>query len=68
MMRAVAEAAGVSRSTLYRHFGNPAELQRALEQETLAQASTAIECALSEHKPPLAELRAVVSALVSVVA
>ena len=65
-MRAVAEAAGVSRSTLYRHFHNPAELQRAIGQETLARASSAIERSLSEQKPPLAELRSVVSALVRV--
>jgi AcrR family transcriptional regulator len=63
-MRAVAESAAVSRSTLYRHFRNPDELQRALQEETLARAGTAIERSLSEQKPPLAELRAVVSALV----
>jgi AcrR family transcriptional regulator len=65
-MGAVANAAGVSRSTLYRHFGNPAELQRGVQQETLAQVSTAIERSLSEQKPTLAEVRAVVSALVPV--
>jgi AcrR family transcriptional regulator len=41
-MRAVAEAAGVSRSTLYRHFGDPGDLQRAVQRETLARASAAI--------------------------
>jgi len=64
-MRAVAEAAAVSRSTLYRHFGNSDELQRALQQETLARASSAIERSVSEQKPALAELRAVVSTLVT---
>jgi AcrR family transcriptional regulator len=65
-MRAVADAAGVSRSTLYRHFGDPAELQRALQHEALALASAGIEQALSAHKPPLSQVRAVVSTLVTV--
>jgi AcrR family transcriptional regulator len=65
-MRAVAGAAGVSRSTLYRHFRSPAELQRALPQHALAEVSSAIERSLSEQKAPLAELRSVVSALVRI--
>jgi AcrR family transcriptional regulator len=65
-MKAVAEAAGVSRSTLYRHVGNPAELQRLVQHEALTEAATAIERARSKDKPPLAELRSVVSALVEV--
>jgi serine phosphatase RsbU (regulator of sigma subunit)/AcrR family transcriptional regulator len=65
-MRAVADAASVSRSTLYRHFGNPTELQRAVQQETLANAGAAIERSLTEDKPPLGQLRAAVEALVQV--
>jgi AcrR family transcriptional regulator len=65
-MRAVAEVAGVSRSTLYRHFGNPAELHSAVQRETLSKISAAIERTLSERKPPFAELRSVVSALVEI--
>jgi serine phosphatase RsbU (regulator of sigma subunit)/AcrR family transcriptional regulator len=65
-MQAVANAAGVSRSTLYRHFGNLTELQRAVQQETLANASAAIERSLSQQKPPLGELRSAVLALVQV--
>jgi AcrR family transcriptional regulator len=65
-MRAVAQAAGISRSTLYRHFDNPAELHRAVQQETLSQARTAIERSLSQNKPPLGALRSVVLALVQV--
>jgi AcrR family transcriptional regulator len=65
-MRAVAEAAGVSRSTLYRHFANPAKLQRAIQQEALARARSAIERALGEERPPLAELRSILSELVSI--
>jgi AcrR family transcriptional regulator len=65
-MRAVAESAGVSRSTLYRHFRNPAELQRAVQRQGLADVTAAFERSLGERKPPLAELRSVVSALVEV--
>jgi serine phosphatase RsbU (regulator of sigma subunit)/AcrR family transcriptional regulator len=65
-MRAVAQAAGISRSTLYRHFDNPSELQRAVQQETLSQARNAIERSLSQHKPPLGALRSTVLALVQV--
>jgi AcrR family transcriptional regulator len=65
-MRAVAEIAGVSRSTLYRHFGDPADLQRAVQRETLAKATAAIRRSLREGKPPLARLRSVVSALVRI--
>jgi AcrR family transcriptional regulator len=65
-MRAVAEAARVSRSTLYRHFANPAKLQRAIQQEALARARSAIERALGEQRPPLAELRSILSELVSI--
>ena len=65
-MRAVAEAAGVSRSTLYRHFSSPAELQRGLHDELLAQVRAAVDEALGQGRPPLAQLRSVVSSLVDV--
>jgi AcrR family transcriptional regulator len=64
-MRAVAEAARVSRSTLYRHFANPANLQHAVQQEALDKARGAVERALGE-RPPLAELRSILSELVSI--
>jgi AcrR family transcriptional regulator len=63
-MRAVATVAGVGRSTLYRHFDTPVGLQRAVQEQALAEAGTAIEQSLSEAKPPLARLRSVVSRLV----
>src|SRR5919202_5633125 len=65
-MSAVAEAAGVSRSILYRHFGNPVQLQRALQAETLERALAGIQRATRDGRPVLAELRAVVSAIVGV--
>jgi AcrR family transcriptional regulator len=65
-VRAVARTAGVSRSTMYRHFANPAELQRAVQAEALARVSAAVERSLAEGKRPLAELRSVVSALVEI--
>jgi AcrR family transcriptional regulator len=65
-MRAVAHAAGISRSTLYRHFATPAELHRAVQQETLTAARRAIERSLSQRKPPLGQLRSAVLALVQV--
>jgi AcrR family transcriptional regulator len=64
--KAVAEAAGVSRSTVYRHFGDAAELERSIQRETLAATAAAIERTRSDDKPPLAELRSVVAALVQV--
>src|SRR5918912_1385703 len=65
-MTAVAEAAGVSRSILYRHFGNPVQLQRALKAETLGRARAGIHRSMRDGRPVLAELRAVVAAIVGV--
>ena len=65
-MKAVAEAAGVSRSILYRHFGSPAELQRAVQEEALGRAQAGVERSLSAATPPLAQLRGVVTWLVEV--
>jgi len=65
-MQAVAEAAGLSRSTLYRHFANPAELQSAVQEETLARAAGALEESVRGQRPPLAQLRSAVSALVEI--
>jgi AcrR family transcriptional regulator len=65
-MRAVADEAGVARSTLYRHFGSPAAVERAIRQEALAMARSGIARAASGRRPPLAELRSAVAALVEV--
>ncbi len=63
-MPSVAEAAGVSRATLYRHFPSPAELERAVRHEALAEAEQVIARVLAEPRPPLAVLRRVVDELV----
>jgi AcrR family transcriptional regulator len=66
-MRAVAAAAGVSRSTLYRHFPGPDELRRALREEALARAEAAVAPGPAvEQRPVLAELRGVVEALAAI--
>src|SRR5215203_5960848 len=65
-MQAVAAAANVGRSTLYRHFADPADLQRAVQQETLTRAAAAIRETVDARRPVLAQLRAAVSALVDV--
>ena len=42
-MRGVADAAGVSRSTLYRHFRSPVDLKAAVAREALVRTRAAIE-------------------------
>jgi serine phosphatase RsbU (regulator of sigma subunit)/AcrR family transcriptional regulator len=63
-MKAVADAAGVSRSILYRHFDSAADLQRAVQRETLARARAEIERSVGGGRSLLAQLRGVVSSLV----
>jgi AcrR family transcriptional regulator len=65
-MRAVAEAAKVSRSTLYRHFTGPEELEAAVHDEAVAQAAAAIAASTGNGRPALAELRSAITALVEV--
>jgi AcrR family transcriptional regulator len=65
-MLAVADGAGVSRSTLYRHFPDAAAIQRALQEDALAAARVAIGRSLAGGKPPLAQLRTIVAALVAI--
>lgn len=65
-MRGIATRAGVGRSTLYRHFDTVTDVQRLLQQRALTEAAAAIERSLSDQRPPLAELRSVVTGLVQV--
>jgi AcrR family transcriptional regulator len=65
-MRRVADTAGVSRSTLYRHFPTLSTLEEALKEEALASAHEAIERTVDEERPPLAVLRRLVDALADI--
>jgi AcrR family transcriptional regulator len=63
-MRTVAIEAGVSRSTLYRHFPTRSSLEQALRDDALEEAGLTIEATVREERPPLAVLRRVVERLV----
>lgn len=65
-MRAVAAAAGVSHSTLYRHFPTRASIHETLREESLASASRAVEAAVTDDRPPLAALRQLVASLAAI--
>jgi AcrR family transcriptional regulator len=65
-MHTVATEAGVSRSTLYRHFPTRASLEAALRDDALEAARLAIEATVREPRPPLAVLRRLVERLVEV--
>ena len=62
-MQTLAGAAGVSRSTLYRHFPTRDSIEQALRQDALAALLSTIERAVAEDRTPLAVLRALVGAL-----
>jgi AcrR family transcriptional regulator len=65
-MRGVAANAGVSRSTLYRHFEDLDALVAAMQAEMLARVQHAIAMQAGGVRPALAELRGVVEALIDV--
>lgn len=65
-MAEIAEASGLGRATLYRHFRTRADLVRAIQRQALDSASEAIAaCGLAAHPAPHA-LRCAVEALVGV--
>ncbi|HEV2075042.1 MAG TPA: SpoIIE family protein phosphatase [Thermoleophilaceae bacterium] len=64
-MQAVAAAAGVSRSTVHRHFPSRPELERALRSEALSAAERIAQDAASGDGSALARLRRLVDALVA---
>jgi AcrR family transcriptional regulator len=67
-MGRVAAGAGVSRSTLYRHFPTRSSLEEALREDWLESARRTIEDIVGEERPPLAMLRRLVQALVTLAA
>jgi serine phosphatase RsbU (regulator of sigma subunit)/AcrR family transcriptional regulator len=67
-MQAVAGSAGVSRSTLHRHFPTRVALEEALRADALAEARTVVETAASDDGAPLGVLKRLVSALLDVAA
>lgn len=65
-MAEIAEASGLGRATLYRHFRNRAELVRAIQRQALDSAGEAIAaCRLGDVPPPLG-LECAIRALVGV--
>jgi AcrR family transcriptional regulator len=65
-MDEIAEATGLGRATLYRHFRTRADLVHAIQRSALAAAGEAIAtCGLEQHSAPTA-LRCAVEALVGV--
>ena len=65
-MAEIAEASGLGRATLYRHFRTRADLVHAIQRYALDAAGEAIAaCGLDEHAAPVA-LRCAVEALVGV--
>jgi AcrR family transcriptional regulator len=65
-MGGVAEGAGVSRSTLHRHFRTRSDLEAALRGDALAEAGEALAAIAGEEGTLLAELRRAVHALVRI--
>jgi AcrR family transcriptional regulator len=63
-MQRLAADAGVGRSTLYRHFDGPDEVRAAVVEHGVHAAAEAVQAALATPRPPLAQLRDAVDALV----
>jgi len=64
-MRRLAAAAQVSRSTLYRHFPSAEAVEAAVAERGLAAGHAAVRQVLATERPPLAQLRDLVAALVA---
>jgi len=65
-MAEIAEASGLGRATLYRHFSSRAELVRAIQRQALDAASDAIAACGLDGRPAPEALRCAVEALVGV--
>src|ERR671912_1074180 len=62
----IAEAAGVGRSTLHRHFADREELVAAAVEDSLAALGQAVEDAALDQGPPQEAMRRLVAAMVDV--
>src|SRR4051794_13222114 len=62
----LAAGAGVSPSTISRHFRDAAGLESAVVNEALGRAQLAVAGAISQTRPPLADVRAAITGLVEV--
>ena len=62
----IAEAAGVGRSTLHRHFADREELVAAAVEDSLAALGQAVEDAALDQGPPLEAMRRLVGAMAGV--
>src|SRR4051794_8682643 len=65
-LQRLATAAGVSRSTLHRHFRSRSALLAALRDDALAEIRRTVETALAEEATPLSALRKLTLSLVAV--
>lgn len=65
-MRRLAQDAGLSRSTVYRHFPSADGVRQAVVQKAMHDARLALRSVMCRPRPPLALLRDAVSALVRV--
>ena len=63
-MSRLAEAAGVSRSTLYRHFPSGDAVREALSAQAIEEVTAVVRSLAEEERPPLALVRRVIRAIV----
>lgn len=64
-MSDIAEAAGITKPILYRHFGDRAGLARALAEQAVARLSAVLAERLTADLPPRERMRAAIAAFVT---